>query len=169
MLLHLSQLKTRQFVTEWQTKQKKKKHKPNKTKQKKQPLLYTAAFVMCKDFRIQISAIQLRHKVIAIWLWELLFMQGFISDTGSRWEAIWVQSRLASRLSHIGWLSVESDSNWHKFEIFCRMPSEIRIWFVFIWSRAEGVKFPRVGLCLCRTSPRQGWIPTLDASSGTPS
>lgn len=111
---------------------------------------------------------------VSQWYWIHLFgflgfMQGFINKMvyGSRWEAIWVQSSLASNVFYTlaGNCAVRLNLAW--IWDLCHMLTEIRIWFLFIWTCAQRVKF---AFCvrMFRMSPRQGWTPTLVASCGTP-
>lgn len=100
------------------------------------------------------------------------FMQGFINEMvyGSRWEAIWVQSSLASNVLYIGRQLLSSIQIGIHLRSLPYADRDKDLVSVHMELCAQIVKF-FVCSCLCvfRMSQRQGWTPTLDASCGMPS
>lgn len=100
------------------------------------------------------------------------FMQGFINEMvyGSRWEAIWVRSSLASNVLYIGrQLSspIQIGINLRSLPYADRDKDLVSVHMELC---AQRVKFAVcLWLCVFRTSPRRGWTPTPDASCGMPS
>lgn len=100
------------------------------------------------------------------------FMQGFINEMvyGSRWEAIWVQSGLASNVLYIGRQlrsSIQIGINLRSLPYADKDKDLVSVHMELCAQRIESV----VCSCLCvfRMSPRRGWTPTLGASCGMPS
>lgn len=101
------------------------------------------------------------------------FMQGFINEMvyGSRWEAIWVQSSLASNVLYIGrqlHSSIQIGINLRSLPYADRDKDLVSVHMELCAQRVKFVVFS-VAVFVLRTSPRQAWTPTLDASCGMPS
>lgn len=145
---------------------------------------------LCRDLQWRQQA-QTLHSYCNDWLpstgavgelandWELMsplfgflgFVQGFINEMvdGSRWEAIWVQSSLASNVLYIGRQLRSSIQTGINLRSLPYADKDKDLVSVHMELCAQRVKlFVCLWLCVFRTSPRQGWTRTLDASCGMP-
>lgn len=98
------------------------------------------------------------------------FMQGFINEMvyGSRWEAIWVQSSLASNVLYIGRQLRSSIQIGINLRSLPYAGGDKDLVSVHMEVCDQG-RVCRLFVCVSRMSPRRGWTPTHDASCGTPS
>lgn len=98
------------------------------------------------------------------------FMQGFINEMvyGSRWEAIWVQSSLASNVLYVGRQqcnSIQMGINLRSLPYADRDKDLVSVHM----DLCSDSQVYCLLLCVFRTSLRRGWTHTLDVFCGMPS